>query len=39
MKKIIKYLFLAKFAEFKMVSCDYLNVLPAEKTSDKEAFS
>ena len=31
MKKIIKYLFLALFAGFTMVSCDFLDVVPAEK--------
>ena len=39
MKKIIKYLFLALFAGFTMVSCDFLDVVPAEKASDKDAFS
>ena len=29
MKKIIKYLFLAMFAGFTMVSCHFLDVLPA----------
>ena len=28
MKKIIKYLFLALFAGFTMVSCDFLDVVP-----------
>ena len=36
MKKIIKYLFLALFAGFTMVSCDFLDVVPAEKASDKD---
>ena len=35
MKKIIKYLFLALFAGFTMVSCDFLDVVPAEKASDR----
>ena len=39
MKNIIKYLFLALFAGTVMVSCDFLDVVPAEKASDKDAFS
>ena len=39
MKNIIKYLFLALFAGAVMVSCDFLDVVPAEKASDKDAFS
>lgn len=31
MKKIIKYLFLALFAGFTMVSCDFLDVVPGRK--------
>ena len=31
MKNIIKYLFLALFAGAVMVSCDFLDVVPAEK--------
>ena len=32
-------MFLALFAGFTMVSCDFLDVVPAEKASDKDAFS
>ena len=39
MKNIIKYLFLALFAGVTMVSCNFLDVVPAEKASDKDAFS
>lgn len=39
MKKIAKYLFIALLGTGMMSSCNYLDVVPSEKASEKDAFA